>query len=162
MPLGFFLRRPSRLMMFAAGGALTMLTMAPGAFWMILATILEAILLERALRNRPKNSMWRQYLPYLLLLNLFYTDIVNAIPRLDLASAGVAFAVVRVFVTTKQLLNAKPVAIRHRLAPLLLGGYFLPVIVVGPVVSGTVLWNQRTQEEPQHSTEALYRMLFSG
>lgn len=162
LPIGHFLGRPSRLMLFAVGGAVFLLAMTPMTFWIVLVTIIEALVLERVLRPLARNSLWRQYVPYILLPNLFATDILNAHPNLDLTTAGLAFAVVRVFMTTKQLLSAQPAPLRHRVAPLVLGGYYLPVLAVGPIVSGVALWNQRTGEEPPRSTELMYRMMFGG
>lgn len=162
LPFCAVLGRTWRLVLLTAGGAVLMLATAPAAFWIVLLTIVEAFVLERALRHLERQSLVRQYVPYVLLLNLFTTDVAHAIPSLDLLTAGVAFAVVRVFMTTKQLLGSAPVHIRHRVAPLALAGFFLPVIAIGPIVSGVALWNQRTSTEPEHRTEALYRMLFSG
>ena len=169
LPVVHFLPKRWRVVALSVIGALFMLFLVPASFWIILVTILEAALLERILRNRPKKSMWRQYLPYVLLLNFFSTDLANEVWTRDhLATAGVAFAVVRVFITTKQLLGVKSTSIAQRSVSLAAGGFFLPVLVVGPVFSGTILWDQGAKEAGdtdatgRASTESMYRKLFSG
>ena len=67
--------------------------------------------------------------------------------------------------TTKQLLGTKSTTFRQRVVSLVAGGFFLPVVIVGPVMSGTALWDQTdpTRDETDAwSTEFLYRKLFSG
>jgi hypothetical protein len=163
LPLAHFLARPARLALLAAAGAALLLIVAPGSLWVILATGLEGLALERLLRNRPKASHLRQYLPYVLLLNMFYTDVVGRLAPNDWATAGVAFAVIRVFMTTKQLLGAPPTSLGNRIAALALGGFFLPALVIGPVFSGTTLWAQRlAPDEGPTTTELAYRKLFFG
>lgn len=164
LPIAHFLPRAGRLVLMSAAGAALLLVVAPGSAWMILIMCLEALLLEATLRNLPKKSMWRQYLPYLLLLNMFYTDIVNGFDGLDLATISVAFSVIRVFMTTKQLLSLPNTTWRSRVGSLAVGGFFLPALVVGPVFSGTTLWSQAkpTAVEAPGSTEWMYRKMFFG
>lgn len=143
-----------------------MLMLAAAGFWVVLITIAEALLLERLLRNLPKKSAIRQYVPYVLLLNVFTTDLANEMfTRQKFLTAGVAFAVVRIFMTTKQLLGGKSTTVPQRLVSLGAAGWFLPAIVIGPVFSGTALWEQteRTSDEPDvGATEFLYRKFFAG
>ena len=166
MPFVHFLPRRGRLVLLTFAGAAFMLFLVPAAFWIIAMTVLEAIVVERVLRNLPKKSMWRQYAPYVLLLNIFSTDMINGFWASErLATAGVAFAVVRVFMTTKQILGAKSTTLGQRVASMFAGGFFLPVVVVGPVVSGTVLWDQTkptADESRLGTTELMYRKLFGG
>ena len=79
LPLGMFLPRLARLVLLTFVGMGAMLLLVPGAFWVIALTCLEGLGLEAALRRLPKKSMWRQYLPYVLLLNLFTTDVAAAL-----------------------------------------------------------------------------------
>jgi len=166
MPFLHFLPRRGRLILLTIVGAAFMLFLVPAAFWIIGITVVEAMVIERVLRNLPKKSMWRQYAPYVLLLNFFSTDVITGFwSREHLATAGVAFAVVRVFMTTKQLLGTKTTTFDQRLVSTFAGGFFLPVVVVGPVVSGTSLWDQTTgsKDEPGlGTTESMYRKLFGG
>ena len=162
MPIAYFLPRPARLLLFTVAGAGLLLAVTPGSFIIISATLVEAFVLERVLRGLPRKSMWRQYLPYVLLLNLFWTDIFARFPKLDITTLGVAFAVIRVFMTAKQLLGGKPARRRDRIASLSAGGFFLPLLAVGPVMAGTTLWAERNKPEPKLSTEQLYRHLFGG
>jgi hypothetical protein len=163
LPIAHFLKPAGRLVLMSAAGAVLLLLVAPGSAWFILLMCIEALVLEAALRGLPKKSMVRQYLPYVLLLNMFYTDIVNGF-GLDLATISVAFAVIRVFMTTKQLLGLPKTTWRDRVISLAAGGFFLPVLVVGPVFSGTTLWAQcKPSSSPASgTTEWLYRKLFSG
>lgn len=166
LPFAHFLPGRPRLCFVTFAGAAFMLLMAPAAFWVVLLTVIEALILERVLRNLPKKSAVRQYVPYVLLLNVFTTDLANGpFVRQNLVTAGVAFAVVRVFMTTKQLLGAKSTTTPQRIVSLAAGGWFLPAIVVGPVFSGTTLWEQSDGAKPEPvsaPTEFLYRKLFGG
>ncbi len=166
LPIAHFLPRRARLVLFTFAGAFFMLMLAPAGFWIVCITVLEAFALERLLRNLPKKSALRQYLPYVLLLNVFATDIANEVfARQNFVMAGVAFAVVRVFMTTKQLLGAKSTTFGQRSVSLAAGGWFLPAIVIGPVFSGTSLWDQTGKggaEPDVGSTEFLYRKFFAG
>jgi D-alanyl-lipoteichoic acid acyltransferase DltB (MBOAT superfamily) len=166
LPVAHFLPRRARLLLLTIVGAIFMLMLAPAGFWVVLVTVLEAFVLERLLRNLPKKSALRQYLPYVLLLNVFATDFSNEVfARQNLVMAGVAFAVVRVFMTTKQLLGAKSTTFGQRTTSLAAGGWFLPAIVVGPVFSGTSLWDQTEKggtEPDVGATELVYRKFFAG
>jgi hypothetical protein len=164
LPVAHVLPRPTRVVFMSVAGAGLLLVVAPASFWIILACLLQGLLLERLLRSLPKSSMWRQYVPYVLLLNMFYTDIATANPEWDLATAGVAFAVIRVFMTTKQLLGLPNTTARSRIGSLLAGGYFLPALAIGPVFSGTMLWGQTKAgaKETPRTTESMYRTLAAG
>lgn len=167
LPVAHLLPRPLRLVFLSAAGAAAFLFFSPGSFWVVLATVVEALVLERVLRNLPRKSMWRQYLPYVLLLNLFTTDLFRGQFRASqILSLGVAFSVVRCFMTLKQLLGASSTTGGQRVVSLAAGGFFLPAIVVGPVFSGTALWDQTRPaaagKGPRGSTEFLYRGMFGG
>lgn len=166
LPVAHFLPRRARLAFVTLAGAAFMLLLAPAGFWVVLFTIVEALVIERALRNLPKKSGVKQYVPYVLLLNVFTTDLANgAFSSQRFVTAGVAFAVVRVFMTTKQLLGAKSTTLSQRILSLAAGGWFLPAIVVGPVFSGTSLWDQSknaASDPVTATTEFLYRKLFAG
>jgi len=66
--------------------------------------------------------------------------------------------------TTKQLLGLPNTTWTSRIGSLAVGGFFLPVIVIGPVLSGTTLWSQAKPggKEAAGTTEWLYRKMFSG
>lgn len=167
LPIAHVLPRTWRLVFLSLAGATAFLLFSPGSLWIVLATVLEALVLERLLRNLPRKSMWRQYLPYVLLLNLFTTDLFRGQFRAsEILTLGVAFSVVRCFMTLKQLLGANSTSAGQRLLSLAAGGFFLPAIVIGPVFSGTSLWDQaRATTEakgPRGSTEFLYRKMFGG
>lgn len=166
LPVAHFLPRRVRLVFVTLVGAVFMLMLAPAGFWVVFVTTFEALLLERVLRNLPKKSALRQYLPYVLLLNVFSTDLANEVfSRQNFVTAGVAFAVVRVFMTTKQLLGSKSTTAPQRIVSLAAAGWFLPAIVIGPVFSGTALWEQTQRDggEPDVGpTEFLYRKFFGG
>ncbi|MEY2754422.1 MAG: hypothetical protein RJB65_780 [Actinomycetota bacterium] len=162
LPLGMFLPRVARLVLLTVVGMGAMLALVPAAFWVISLTCLEGLALEFGLRRLPKKSMWRQYLPYVLLLNLFTTDLAAAFSPGTFLLAGVAFAVVRVFMTTKQLLGASSTGRGERWVSMFAGGFFLPALVVGPVFSGTTLWAQRGAEPELGTTESMYRKLAFG
>lgn len=163
LPIAHFLPRVGRLVLMSGAGAVLLLWVAPASAWFILLTCLEALLVEALLRRLPKTSLKRQYLPYLLLVNMFYTDIVNGF-ELDLATLSVAFSVIRIFMTTKQLLSSATTTFAGRVVSIAVGGFFLPALVVGPVFSGTTLWAQARPEgdQPEGTTEWMYRKMFFG
>jgi D-alanyl-lipoteichoic acid acyltransferase DltB (MBOAT superfamily) len=166
LPVAHFMPRRTRLVSITLVGAVFMLMLAPAGFWVVFVTVVEALALERVLRGLPKKSALRQYLPYVLLLNVFATDLANGVfTRQNFVTAGVAFAVVRVFMTTKQLLGVQATTAAQRLVSLTAGGWFLPAVVIGPVFSGTSLWDQTdrdTAEPDVGPTEFLYRKFFGG
>ena len=163
LPIAQFFSKLGRLHLLSIAGALTLLFFAPMAFWVVLASMIEAAVLERILRNRAKKSLLRQYAPYLVLVNVFYTDLAGGfLARMGLTTLGVAFSVVRIFMTLKQLLGA-PSTPKMRMASLSSAAFFLPAIVVGPIFSGTTLWSQcSSTTEPEGSTESTYRAMFAG
>ncbi len=167
LPIAHVLPKPWRLAFLSVAGAVAFLLFSPGSFWVVLVTIVEAVVLERVLRGLPRKSMWRQYLPYVLLLNLFTTDLFRGQFRAsEILTLGVAFSVVRCFMTLKQLLGAAATTAGQRSWSLMAAGFFLPATVVGPVFSGTTLWEQTRETDvtkgPRASTEFLYRSLFGG
>ena len=167
LPIAHVLPKMWRLVFLSLAGAAAFFFFSPGSFWIVLVTILEALVLERALRNLPRKSIWRQYLPYVLLLNLFTTDLFRGpFGASEVLTLGIAFSVVRCFMTLKQLLGAGSTSRPQRIVSLAAGGWFLPAIVIGPVFSGTSLWDQ-AQATPaakgaRDSTEFLYRKMFGG
>jgi D-alanyl-lipoteichoic acid acyltransferase DltB (MBOAT superfamily) len=167
LPIAHVLPKTWRLVFLSVAGAAAFLLFSPGSFWIVLITIVEALVLERALRDLPRKSMWRQYLPYVVLLNLFTTDLFRGqFSAAEILTLGVAFSVVRCFMTLKQLLGATTTTAAQRVVSLTAGGFFLPATVVGPVFSGTSLWDQTREANatkgPRGSTEFLYREMFGG
>jgi alginate O-acetyltransferase complex protein AlgI len=164
LPLMYFMSMKVRLKFLTIMGAAVLLIFSPASFWVLLLLSIEALLLERFLRALPKKSLRRQYLPYLLLINMFYTDLAGGFfSDAGLRSLAVGFSVIRVFMTTKQLLGAKSTDTAERRWSVLAGAYFFPVLVVGPVFSGTSLWKQSTDEKQAPIRyEFNYRKLFGG
>jgi D-alanyl-lipoteichoic acid acyltransferase DltB (MBOAT superfamily) len=164
LPVAYLLSPVRRLILMSTFGFVLLFVLAPSSAWFIGFTCLEGLILEVSLRRLPKKSILRQYLPYILLLNIFYTDLINAFPELNLISVSVGFSVIRIFMTTKQLLSAPAAVHSSRIGPLIVSGYFLPTLVVGPVFSGTLLWKQAKVPalNDSESTEWMYRKMFSG
>ncbi len=164
LPLMYFMSMKVRLKFLTFMGAVVLVVFSPASFWVLLLLSLEALLLERFLRTLPKKSLRRQYLPYLLLINMFYTDLARGIFSDEgLRSLAVGFSVIRVFMTTKQLLGAKSTESAERRWSVLAGAYFFPALVVGPVFSGTTLWKQSMEDrQVPIRFEFNYRKLFGG
>jgi D-alanyl-lipoteichoic acid acyltransferase DltB (MBOAT superfamily) len=166
LPLVHLLGRRGGFYVLTSVGALAVLMTAPGAFWAVLLTLVEALLLERVLRGRPRRSLLRQYLPYVMLLNVLVTDVGAARwAAWDWVTTGAPFAVLRIFMTTKQLLGERETTVAQRLGSLASGAFFLPLVVVGPICSGCSLWEQSDPARPESAsgtTEQLYRRLFAG
>jgi D-alanyl-lipoteichoic acid acyltransferase DltB (MBOAT superfamily) len=164
LPPMYFMTMKTRLKFLTFMGAIAVLVFSPTSFWVLLLISVEALLLERVLRSLPKKSLRRQYLPYLLLINMFYTDFAQGFfSDAGLRSLAVGFSVIRVFMTTKQLLGSKSNETAERRWSVLAGAYFFPVLVVGPVFSGTALWRQALDEQQLSIRYELnYRKLFGG
>lgn len=164
LPIAFFLSPVGRLVLMSIGGAAVLIAIAPTSAWVILFTCCEALFLHRILLNLPKSSLVRQYVPYVLLLNLGYTDIVVGFDLENLSTLAVGFSLIRVFMTSKQLLSLPSASFVRQVGSLAAAGFFLPAIVVGPVFSGTTLWTQAlsSTESPPSTTEQNYRKMFAG
>ena len=164
LPLAWPMSMKVRLWFLSLVGAGVIYIYAPAAALVILVTTVEALAIERVLRSLPKKSLVRQYLPYVLLINVYYSDVTQGfLANSYLGTLGVGFAVVRIFMTTKQLLGDSKATRGQRITSMFAGAYFLPAIVVGPVFSGTTLWKQAIRPiDGTVSTELQYRKLFGG
>ncbi|MEY2966376.1 MAG: hypothetical protein RLY50_426 [Actinomycetota bacterium] len=164
LPLAWPMSMKVRLWFLSMAGAAVIFIYAPAAALFLLATVIEALVVERAVRSLPKKSMVRQYMPYVLLLNIFYSDLARGfLAAWYLGTLGVGFAVIRIFMTTKQLLGESKTSRSQRVTSLVAGAYFLPAVVVGPVFSGTMLWKQAVRPVNMLApAELQYRKLFGG
>lgn len=164
LPFMFFMNMRVRLIVFVILGCATLLVYSPASLWFLILVVLQALVLERILRDFPKKSYIRQYVPYVLLINIFYTDVsAGWLGNWNLGSLAVGFSVVRIFMTTKQLLGSRNTTTGERVLSTTAAAFFFPALAVGPIFSGHTLWKQSTSEIPEPPpTELQFRKLFGG
>lgn len=143
-------------------GALALGLFAPVALVFILLTSLEAVLMVWVFRAWPRDSSWRKYGPYLLLLNLLFVDFHFDILAMPIVTLAISFSTIRIFMTAKQLLNSRkklPLSESYWIIP---AAFFLPALVVGPVFSGTLLRDQARAGAKEPLILRDYRLVFQG
>jgi D-alanyl-lipoteichoic acid acyltransferase DltB (MBOAT superfamily) len=143
-------------------GAFAVAIFAPVAAGFILLTALEACAMVLVFRNLERNSNWRKYGPYLLLINLLFVDFHYQILAMPVATLAISFSTIRIFMTAKQLLNSRkklPVSEAYWIFP---AAFFLPAILIGPVFSGTLLRDQNRAGAQEPVGLRDYRMVLQG
>ncbi len=136
--------------MLTLAGICAALIFAPVAGIFILLTVLEAMLMVIGFSRLARGSNWRQYGPYLLLINLLFVDLHGWLLAMPVATLAISFSTVRIFMTAKQLLGSRKKLPTGDIYWILPAAFYLPAIVIGPVFSGTDLRDQnRTQTRPE-------------
>jgi D-alanyl-lipoteichoic acid acyltransferase DltB (MBOAT superfamily) len=156
-----FARRQSVHVLTVVGMAASF-TYAPVAMLVILLTAIEAMVLVFFLSKLPRASTWRKYGAYILLFNLLFVDFHSLIFNMPLAILGISFSVIRVFMTTKQLISARKKLIYKDLYWIAVSGFYLPALVIGPVFSGTELRDQYNSNADCCVSLRDYRMILQG
>lgn len=137
---------------------------APGAAMFLLVTVVEAMVLTLGLGKLERSSPIRKYLPYILLLNLFFVDTHQLIFGVPMVMLAVSFSTIRIFMTCKQLLSSRKGFKTPDLVWIFAAAFFLPAIVIGPVFSGTDLKKQHQALAKSPPTPVLRdgRMVLQG
>ncbi len=145
-------------------GLVFLIVLAPASAAMLVFVCAQALLLSAIFLKKERSNPWRKYGPYLLLLNLFWVDFHKLMLGYFVDTIGVSFAIIRIFMTCKQLLSSRK-DLRGEFAKWIgISGFYMPAIMVGPVFSGLDLRKQ-LEAGPDHiqeSTSFLYRNIFLG
>lgn len=137
-------------------------TYAPIALIWIAITALEACLLVLWLDKKERGSNLRQYLPYIVLLNLFFVELHPAILLISVETLAISFSVIRIFMTAKQLLSVRKGFEAGELKWIWAAAFYLPALIVGPVFSGMDLRKQAEANAQPEVTAYTIRFLLAG
>ncbi len=136
---------------------------APASLVIIAATAAEGSLLAISLTRRAKASRLRKYLPYALLLNLLFVDFSDAMLGFPVATFGVSFSVVRIFMTVKDHLASRSNAVPRDTYWIWVTAFYIPALVIGPVFSGLSLKKQIESGSAVTSrTSENWRLILAG
>ena len=144
------------------GGVAFLVLYAPLAAAWIAFTGVEASLIFAALRNLPRESGWRKFGAYLLLLNLLFVDLHPLVFGLNIETLAISFSTIRIFMTAKQMLSGRKLPTLGDCWWIFAGGFFLPAIVVGPVFSGLDLRDQERGDWKSSVDLRDYRLVLQG
>ena len=153
-------RRPSLVL--AVFGAAFLAAYAPIAAMWIAFTCLEACLLVWWLKDEPRGGDLRQYLPYILLLNLLFVDLHPQILLFSVDTLAISFSTIRIFMTAKQLLGLRSRLVWRELQWIWAAAFYLPALIVGPVFSGMELRKQAIAKAEPVVEAHTFRMLLTG
>lgn len=146
----------------ALGGAAFLALYAPLAATWIAFTCVEAVLIFAGLRSLPRESGWRKYGAYLLLLNLLFVDLHPLVFGINIETLAISFSTIRIFMTAKQMLSARRPPPLRDCWWIFVSGFFLPAIVVGPVFSGLDLRDQEQSDSLSTIELRDYRLVLQG
>ena len=135
---------------------------APISLLWIAFTAAEASLLVLWLEKKDRTSDLRQYLPYVLLLNLLFVELHPDILLISVETLAISFSTIRIFMTAKQLLALRSGFERSELKWIWAAAYYLPALIVGPVFSGMELRKQAEADERPILTAQNFRFLLTG
>lgn len=161
-PLCRVLPRHAAVHILGVAGLISVAIFAPVAAGFILLSVIEAGIMVIWFGRLDRSSNWRKYGPYLLLINLLFVDFHNWILAMPVATLGISFSTIRIFMTAKQLLNSRkkiPLSDVYWIFP---AAFYLPAIVIGPVFSGTSLRDQNRAESFKPVELRDYRMVLQG
>lgn len=157
---------------FGANGKAAVLTLSGIAFvaiyapvaagWIVLMS-LEGVLLVLLLKRFDRQSNWRKYGAYLLLLNFLFVDLHQFALGLIVETLAISFSTIRIFMTAKQQLAARKGVEAKETVWIPVAGFYLPALIVGPVFSGVDIQKQATQgsaAEPVRLSD--YRLVLQG
>ena len=153
-------RRPALIL--SIFGTAFLAVYAPVAMLWIAVTALEACLLVMWLNGKPRGSDLRQYLPYLLLLNLLFVDLHPQILLLSVETLAISFSTIRIFMTAKQLLAMRSEYSARELKWVWVAAFYLPALIVGPVFSGMDLRKQAEADAQPDLSAQTFRYLVTG
>lgn len=156
------LPRRAAVHVLGAAGLIAVTIFAPVAAGFILLSVLEACIMVIWWTRLNRSSNWRKYGPYLLLMNFLFVDFHYWILAMPVATLAISFSIIRIFMTTKQLLSSRKKMPLSEIYWIFPAAFFLPAIVIGPVFSGTLLRDQN-QADLFVSVELRdYRMVLQG
>lgn len=160
--LCFALRFKASEVILTISGMAFLLLYAPIAAGWILFTCIEGIVLFALLRGRAREDGLRKYGAYVLLLNLLAVDVHPLVFGFNVETLAISFSTIRIFMTTKQLLSARKAPDMTQTGWVLVSGFYLPAILIGPVFSGLDLKKQKAAAEPYRVTITDNRLILQG
>ncbi|MFN2098888.1 MBOAT family O-acyltransferase [Altererythrobacter sp. MF3-039] len=160
--LCFALRFKASEVILSLGGLIFLALYAPLAAGWILFTCAEGILLFLWLRNRARDDGLKKYGAYVLLLNLLAVDIHPLVFGFNVETLAISFSTIRIFMTSKQLLSARKAPALSDTGWVLVSGFYLPAILIGPVFSGLDLKKQKAASERYEATITDHRLVLQG
>lgn len=147
----------------AFAGFVFLAVYASGSAALLILTLFEALLICRVVIHLPRSNKWRKYLPYILLLNLFFVDFHRFLLGFYVDTVGASFAIIRLFMTSKQLVASRKDLRGEYFKWLFAGTFYLPAIIIGPVFSGLDLRKQALKGEQRlKRVSRTYRHIASG
>ena len=161
VPCQFFAPRHS-VHVLAVGGLIAATFYAPIAALVIAATILEAVLLVIILGRLPRQSGLRQFGAYVLLLNLLFVDVHDLVLNINVATLGISFSTIRIFMTAKNILSSRKALPMRDMYWIFVSGFYLPALIIGPIFSGLDLKKQHDAAAPVAVSLRDGRMVLQG
>ena len=149
-------------LIFLVGGASLLLIYSPASVVLILAASALSSVIFITCRNLSKNSRIKKLSPYMVLLLLFSVDFNSYVVGFPVATIGVSFSIIRIFITTKQLLGSRSKAEIIDCYWIFCAAFYLPALVVGPVFSGLLLKDRSLEKKPKWKTVKHYRLILFG
>ncbi len=143
-------------------GLVFTLVFAPvAALWIMLLAGFAAVLFL-LFRHRPRDNGWRQYGPYLILPGFLFVDLHPLGFGLNVETLAISFSTIRIFMTTKQLLQSRKAMEPGDARWIVVAAFWLPALMIGPVFSGTELRKQARDAQEQPVGLRDYRMVLQG
>lgn len=143
-------------------GMIAVTLFAPVAALFILLTVVEAALMVIVFARFDRKSGWRKWGTYLILPNLLFVDFNEPILGLPVATLAISFSIIRIFMTSRQLLSSRKGLHQPDVIWILTAAFYLPAVVIGPVFSGTDLQKQYRANKAPAPTLRDGRMVLQG
>lgn len=154
-------RRGPQIMV--ALGAVYLAAISPSSLVIVAFAATQATFLAPWLARKGKNSRLKKYLPYSLLLNLLFVDFSSVLLGFPVATLGISFSVVRIFMTTKEYLGSRSKALPLDVYWIWVAAFYLPALVIGPVFSGMTLKKQvESSSELTSTSSEIWRLILGG
>lgn len=129
----------------------------------LIFVVLQSVLVGNLVAKLDRNNFWRKYLPYIILLNMFWVDFHKVLVGNFVDTVGVSFAVIRIFMTCKHIVSSRKNLTNELFQWNFAAGFYLPAIMVGPVFSGLDLRKEaKGKDKLKGPPSYLYRNLFWG
>lgn len=145
-------------------GLIFLAVLAPSSAAFLIFVCTQALFMCFIFKKLERSNSWRKYGPYLLLLNLFWVDFHKVFLGYFVDTMGISFAIIRIFMTCKQLLSSRKDLSGEFSKWIAISGFYMPALMVGPVFSGLDLRKQQdlASDHIQKSTSFLYRNMVLG
>lgn len=133
-------RRSPSVMMWL--GCLYLTLISPASLVVLVAAVIMASVLALSLSKLDRKSRLKKYLPYVVLVNLFFVDFSTILVGFPVATIGLSFSVIRIFMTLKEFLGSRANTKPKDVYWICVAAFYLPALIIGPVFSGLSLKKQ--------------------